>query len=116
MAIIKPFKGYCPNSEIAGYVSSPPYDVMSSDEARDIVKNNPDSFLRVIKPEIDFQINKEPIGDTLHKHGSKNKNICLHNYHGITVTEKTILIIFGFTICFHDKISIPKSTDHHHQC
>ena len=72
MAIIKPFKGYCPNSEIAKYVSSPPYDVMSSDEARDMVKNNPDSFLRVIKPEIDFQINKEPNGDTLHKHGSKN--------------------------------------------
>ena len=44
MAIIKPFKGYCPNSEIAKYVSSPPYDVMSSNEARDMIKNNPDSM------------------------------------------------------------------------
>ena len=55
MAKITPFQGYRPSSNMAGKVSSPPYDVMSSDEARSIVQDNPDSFLRVIKPEIDWK-------------------------------------------------------------
>ena len=72
MAKIKPFQGYRPPSDMAGSVSSPPYDVMTSDEARDIVQENPYSFLRVIKPEIDFTPSNEPKGDTLHEHGSAN--------------------------------------------
>ena len=72
MAKIKPFQGYRPSPNMAASVSSPPYDVMTSDEARIVAQNNPYSFLRVIKPEIDFASDNEPIGDILHKHGSKN--------------------------------------------
>ena len=72
MAIIKPFQGFRPPSELASVVSSPPYDVMTSEEARKMVKNNPDSFLRIIKPEINFTQENEPLGDTLHKHGFDN--------------------------------------------
>ena len=93
MAVIKPFQGYRTPSDMAGSVSSPPYDVMSSDEARNMVQGNPDSFLRVIKPEIDFTPENEPKGDSLHEHGSENlqryisdgklvqdKNPCLYIY------------------------------------
>ena len=72
MATIKPFQGYRSPPNTAGTVSSPPYDVMTSDEARDMVQGNPDSFLRVIKPEIDFTPGNEPKGDSLHEHGSEN--------------------------------------------
>ena len=72
MSIIKPFRGYLPPSEIAGKVSSPPYDVLSSDEAREMVQNNPDSFLRIIKPEIDFTPDSAPHGDSLHQHAAEN--------------------------------------------
>ena len=72
MATIKPFQGYRPPSDMAGSVSSPPYDVMTSDEARDMIQGNPDSFLRIIKPEIDFNPENEPKGDSLHEHGAKN--------------------------------------------
>jgi len=54
VAIIRPFKGVRPRPDMAGEVASPPYDVLSSDEARELVKNNPNSFLRVNKPEVDF--------------------------------------------------------------
>ena len=57
---------------MAGTVSSPPYDVMTSDEARNMVHGNPNSFLRIIKPEIDFTSNNEPKGDALHEHGFEN--------------------------------------------
>ena len=48
MSIIKPFQGFRPSSDMVAKVSSPPYDVMTSDEARDMVQDNPYSFLRVI--------------------------------------------------------------------
>ena len=66
MVTIKPFQGYRSPSNTAGTVSSPPYDVMTSDEARDMAQGNPDSFLHVIKPEIDFTPENEPKGDSLH--------------------------------------------------
>lgn len=54
MAILKPFKGFRPVAEKAKAVASRPYDVLNSDEAREEVKGNPDSFLYVVKPEIDL--------------------------------------------------------------
>lgn len=72
MAIIKPFRGYLPPADLAHKISSPPYDVMTSDEAREMVQNNKDSFLRIIKPEIDFDSGDEPSGDNLHNHGKRN--------------------------------------------
>ena len=79
MAKIIPFHGYRPSPDIASTVSSPPYDVITSDEARDIVTGNHYSFLRVIKPEIDFASDNEPKGDILHKHGSKNLREFINN-------------------------------------
>ena len=39
MSNIKPFQGFRPPSDLACKVSSPPYDVMTSDEARDMVQS-----------------------------------------------------------------------------
>jgi uncharacterized protein (DUF1015 family) len=54
MAVIKPFKALRPIPEYAGKVAALPYDVMSSAEARELVKGNPYSFLHVDKAEIDL--------------------------------------------------------------
>jgi len=72
MAIIQPFRGYLPPPDIAKKVSSPPYDVLSSDEAREMVQNNSDSFLRIIKPEVDYSPGNEPEGEALHHHAAEN--------------------------------------------
>ena len=72
MADIKPFMGYHPSYDMASKVSSPPYDVMTSDEARLMAQENTLSFLRIIKPEIDFESGSEPNLEILHKHGSDN--------------------------------------------
>jgi Uncharacterized conserved protein len=55
MAIIRPFKAVRPIPELADRVAALPYDVMSSDEAREMVKDNPYSFLHVDKAEIDLE-------------------------------------------------------------
>jgi len=72
MALIKPFRGYRPPENLADKITSPPYDVMTSDEAREMVQNNNDSFLRIIKPEIDYNSGEEPLGDDLHNHAKNN--------------------------------------------
>lgn len=54
MALIKPFHAVRPTPEFAAQVASRPYDVLNSEEARAEAGNNPVSFLRVTKPEVDL--------------------------------------------------------------
>ena len=58
MATIKPFKALRPAKELVSKVAAFPYDVVTTREAREIVKNNKYSFLHIDRPEIAF---KEPI-------------------------------------------------------
>ncbi len=54
MPIIKPFKALRPEAELVSKVASPPYDVLNSEEARQLAKDNPYSFLHINKSEIDL--------------------------------------------------------------
>jgi len=54
MATIKPFAALRPEPRLAERICELPYDVMSSEEARQIAAGNPLSFLHVSKPEIDL--------------------------------------------------------------
>lgn len=54
MAIIRPFQAVRPSENLVDQVAALPYDVMNSDEAREMVKDNPYSFLHVDKAEIDL--------------------------------------------------------------
>ena len=52
--IVKPFAALRPQEEYAKECAALPYDVMSSDEAREEVKGKPFSFLHIDKAEIDL--------------------------------------------------------------
>lgn len=54
MADIKPFRGIRPPKELVEKVACLPYDVMSSEEARQMAEGNPMSLLHITKAEIDF--------------------------------------------------------------
>jgi len=54
MAIVRPFKALRPPKELAAQVASLPYDVMDSNEAREMAKGKEKCFLHVVKPEIDL--------------------------------------------------------------
>ena len=51
---IKPFKGFRPPKELVELVSSRPYDVLNSEEARAESAGNEMSLYHIIKPEINF--------------------------------------------------------------
>ncbi len=54
MASLHPFRALRPTPERAADVSSVPYDVVSTEEARQLAADNPLSFLRVTRSEIDL--------------------------------------------------------------
>jgi uncharacterized protein (DUF1015 family) len=72
MAIVRPFKGLRPRKEDAAKLASPPYDVLSSEEAREMAKDNPTSFLHVIKPEIDLDPGIDPYDKRVYEKGAEN--------------------------------------------
>ena len=72
MSMIRPFRGLRPRKEFAHRIASPPYDVLDSDEARDIVKDNPLSFLRVVKPEVDLDPGIDLYSDEVYRQGAVN--------------------------------------------
>lgn len=57
MAVVRAFKAVRPAKELADKVAALPYDVMNSEEAREMVKDNPYSFLHVDKAEVDLDPN-----------------------------------------------------------
>ena len=54
MAIIKAFKALRPTQDLASKIAALPYDVMNSEEAREMVKDNEYSFLHVDRAEINL--------------------------------------------------------------
>ena len=60
MAAIYPFAALRPTPDVAALVSSVPYDVVNTDEARALAAGNPLSFLHVSRPEIDLPPGSDP--------------------------------------------------------
>ena len=54
MAIIRAFKAFRPTADLASKIAALPYDVMNSEEAREMVKYNEYSFLHVDRAEVNL--------------------------------------------------------------
>lgn len=74
MVVVRPFNGLRPRTDMAEKIASPPYDVLDSDEAREVVGRNPESFLRVVKPEVDLDPGVDLYSDPVYNKGAENLN------------------------------------------
>lgn len=72
MSKIKPFRALRPIGERAKKVSSVPYDVVNRDEAREIAKNNPLSFLHVSRSEIDLADDVNSYSEEVYQRAKQN--------------------------------------------
>jgi uncharacterized protein (DUF1015 family) len=72
MATIKPFASLRPDPRLAPRICELPYDVMSSEEARQIAAGNPLSFLHVSKPEIDLPPTTDVYSPEVYAKGREN--------------------------------------------
>jgi uncharacterized protein (DUF1015 family) len=72
MPLIKPFAGLRPATGRAADVAAPPYDVLSSAEARSRATGKPWSFLHISKPEIDLPPETDPYSPQVYLTAAKN--------------------------------------------
>lgn len=72
MPLIRPFPGIRPEPRYVADVIAPPYDVLSSDEARERAADKPFSFLHVSKPEIDLPPGTDPYDAAVYEKGRSN--------------------------------------------
>ncbi|MGL5151773.1 MAG: DUF1015 domain-containing protein [Clostridium sp.] len=79
MAIVRPFKAFRPEAELASKIAALPYDVMDSDEAREMVEGNQYSFLHVDKAEIDLDPSIDPYSEVVYKKARENMDNMISN-------------------------------------
>jgi uncharacterized protein (DUF1015 family) len=72
MAVIRPFKGLRPDPRVAHLVASVPYDVVNRKEAAELAKDNPVSFLRVTRSEIELDKNIDAYSDEVYQKAAEN--------------------------------------------
>ncbi len=72
MKLIKPFRGLRPSRELAAKVASHPYDVLNREEAFELAKDNPFSFLHINKPEVDMDSSVDVHDESVYAKGREN--------------------------------------------
>jgi uncharacterized protein (DUF1015 family) len=72
MAQLRPFRAVRPAREAAAAVSSVPYDVVSTDEARALASGHPLSFLHVTRSEIDLPAGSDPYSPAVYAKAREN--------------------------------------------
>ena len=87
MSLIKPFQGLRPAKGHADEILAPPYDVLSSAEARVMAKGRPHSFLHISKPEIDLPKDISPYNDRVYQQAGENINRLVEQ--GLLVRDET---------------------------
>jgi uncharacterized protein (DUF1015 family) len=70
--MIRPFSALRPTPEYAGQVAAPPYDVLSTEEARVQAQGKPWSFLHISKPEIDLPEGTDPYAPVVYAKAAEN--------------------------------------------
>lgn len=97
MITIRPFKGLRPRKDIADKVAAKPYDVLNSQEAKEEAKDNPFSFLKISKPEINFDTTIDQYADEVYEKGKEIFDGFMND--GILVRdEKPCLYIYAQTM------------------
>ncbi|MGO3732845.1 MAG: DUF1015 domain-containing protein [Vagococcus sp.] len=79
MVHIQAFKAIRPNEHLVEKIATLPYDVLNSEEAYLLGKDNPYSFLHVDKAEIDLAPELSPYDQLVYDTAAKNLNQFLHN-------------------------------------
>ncbi len=85
--LARPFAGLRPAPERAPEIAAPPYDVVTTDEARALIRDKPYSFLHVSRAEADLPPDTDPYSDAVY--AAAAKNLRSFEDQGILIREKT---------------------------
>ena len=93
MSVIRPFRAVRPAPDKAHLIAALPYDVMNTEEAREMVKGNPYSFLHVDKSEIDLPIDTDLYDESVYQKAKENLYQLITNGHLIQ-DEKPCIYLY----------------------
>lgn len=91
MALYRAFQAFRPEKSKQALIPALPYDVMNSDEAKEMVKDNPYSFLHIDKAEIDLPKGTDIYSDEVYRKAKEN----------LEKLEKTGALIQDKKPCFY---------------
>lgn len=72
---IKPLHALRPAKEYAEKIASKPYDVLNTEEARQETKDNPYSFLHIVRSEVDLDASIDPYDERVYEKARENLDL-----------------------------------------
>lgn len=72
MVQVHPFRSIRPSAELADKVAALPYDVVNSQEAKDLAADNPYSYFHIDKAEIDLPTELSPYDESVYQQAADN--------------------------------------------
>jgi uncharacterized protein (DUF1015 family) len=92
MATLHPFRALRPKPGFVEQVACVPYDVISTDEARAMAVDKPNSFLHVIRPEVDLGDNFDEHDAAVYERGAANLREFVNSPHFTQEDEPSVYV------------------------
>src|SRR6476646_460482 len=105
MALLRPFRAVRPARDNAAAVSSVPYDVVSTDEARQLASANPLSFLHVTRSEIALPPGTDPYSHQVYARARENL-AALRQRGPLVVDDEPSLYFYRLRMGSHEQTGI----------
>lgn len=105
MADIRPFSALRPQPERAEQVASVPYDVVNTEEAREMAAGNPLSFLHVSRPEIDLPEGTDIYSDQVYRKALENFDTLIREA-PLQTEETPSIYLYRLVMGDHEQVGI----------
>ena len=105
MASIHPFRALRPEPDAAPNVSSVPYDVVTTEEARRLAAGNRLSFLHVTRSEIDLPDSVDPYADAVYEKAHENLQ-ALREQAPLRVEDSPSLYLYALRMGNHEQTGV----------
>jgi uncharacterized protein (DUF1015 family) len=105
MSLIVPFRALRPAPASAPAVSSVPYDVVSTEEVRQLIDGNPISFLRVTRSEAELPPEADPYARAVYERARKNF-AALRERAPLVVEDSPALYLYRLQMGSHEQTGV----------
>jgi len=105
MSSLVPFRALRPAPASAPAVSSVPYDVVSTEEVRQLIDGNPLSFLRVTRAEAELPSNADPDAPAVYERARQNF-VLLRERAPLVVDDSPALYLYRLRMGSHEQTGI----------
>jgi|SRR5579862_7850004 len=104
MATLNPFRAVRPRPDTAARIAAVPYDVVNTEEARELAAGEPLSFLHVSRAEIDLPPGTDPYGEPVYGRAAQNYDALKSR--SMIVEDQPTLYLYRLTMGRHVQTGI----------